>query len=132
MIWWVYRCIIGGDAINIVKVGLIQINNAFSNSYYLPYSVGLLESYFKKYSKKADKFEFLEPIYCRMPIKDMVKKVENADIIAISAYAWNFNGSLEIAKRIKKKNENVLIIVGGPQIPDNAEKFLRRNPYVGK
>ena len=28
-----------------IKVGLVQINNSFSGQSYLPYSVGLLESY---------------------------------------------------------------------------------------
>ena len=60
----------------------------------------------------------------------MVKKVEKADIIGMSAYAWNLMATLEIAKRIKKKNPNVLIIFGGPHVPDNAESFLNEHSYI--
>lgn len=34
-----------------IKVGLVQINNSFSNQNYLPYSVGLLQAYAQKYAQ---------------------------------------------------------------------------------
>lgn len=113
-----------------VKVGLVQINNTFTNSFYFPYSVGLLQAYFLKHAKHSDAFEFLDPIFCRLPINNIVTQLEEAEIVAFSTYAWNFMISLEIAKNLKKKNSDVLSIFGGPHVPDGAEEFLRKYPFI--
>ena len=76
-----------------IKVGLIQINNSFSDSHYLPYSTGLLQAYYEKYGKNND-FDFLNHIYRRLPIKNIVAYYLKAYIVAFSAYSWNFMISL--------------------------------------
>ena len=35
-----------------------------------------------------------------------------------------------IAKKLKALNKNVKIIFGGPQVPNNAEKFLRNHKFI--
>lgn len=114
-----------------VKVGLVQVNNSFSNQNYLPYSVGLLQAYAQKYLADKAAFKFLLPIYKRIPIKIAEQKLSDADIVFFSTYTWNIKISLEIAKRIKKKRPKTLIAFGGPQVPNkNSEKFLREHPFV--
>ena len=80
-----------------IKIGLVQINNSFSNACYFPYSVGLLATYFNKYSLIADEFEFLKPIFKRVSVQSAVNQLKYADIVAFSAYGWNYRLSLEIA-----------------------------------
>lgn len=114
-----------------VKVGLVQVNNSFSNQNYLPYSVGLLQAYAQKYLADKDAFKFLLPIYKRIPVKTAEQTLSDADIVFFSAYTWNINISLEIAKRIKQKRPKTLIVFGGPQVPNkNSEQFLREHPFV--
>lgn len=113
-----------------IKVGLVQINTTFSNSYYFPYSVGLLQAYFQKYAKHPNAFEFLDPIFSRMFVDKIVTQLEEAEIVAFSTCAWNSMISLDIAKRLKKKNPDVLISFGGPHVPDKAEKFLRTHLFI--
>ena len=40
------------------KITSFQINNGFSGSYYLPYSLGLLSSYYNKYTFEKRFFIF--------------------------------------------------------------------------
>ncbi len=113
-----------------LTIGFVQINNSFSGASYLPYSIGLLQSYIQKYSKNPELFKFLEPVYCRIDVNEAVEKFKKADIVGFSVYVWNFQLSLEIARKLKKVNKNITIIFGGPHVPDNAETFLRSNNFI--
>ena len=113
-----------------IKVGLVQINSSFSNQSYLPYSVGILQAYTQKHDINRDRFSFLLPIYSRVPVRDAAEALSNADVVAFSTYVWNFKISIEIAKLLKFYNPNVLIIFGGPQVPNSSEQFLRQHPFI--
>lgn len=113
------------------RVGLVQINNSFSNQNYFPYSVGLLQAYAQKYLSDNGAFEFLLPIHKRIPIESAMEKLLKTDIVFFSIYTWNIKLSLEIAKRIKINKPGILIVFGGPQVPNkNTEEFLRKYPFI--
>ena len=113
-----------------MKIGLVQINNSFSNQNYLPYSVGLLQTYVCKYAQDPDQFDFLPPVYKRLPVAAAVEYLLEADLVGFSAYVWNIRISLEIAKNLKARKPEILIVFGGPQVPDRGEDFLRTNPFI--
>lgn len=113
-----------------IKVGMLQINNSFSNQSYFPYSVGFLQAYAQRYLEHPDNFEFLPPIYSRIPIKVAVEKLFGADILFFSAYVWNMRLSLKIAEEIKKLRPEVVIVFGGPHVPNNIKPFLKANTFV--
>lgn len=116
-----------------ISVGLVQINNSFSGQNYLPYSVGIIQAYCNKYidsKKNKDVFKFLLPIYKRIPINVAEQKLSSANIIFFSIYTWNINISLEIAKRIKQKNLDTMIIFGGPEVPNESNEFLRKYSFI--
>ena len=80
----------------------------------------------KKYVKNKEKYTFLEPLFKRMSVKDAINIYFKADIVGFSfLYSWNEQISLLIAKKLKAINKNIKIIFGGPQVPNNAEEFLR-------
>lgn len=112
------------------KIGLVQINNSFANQNYFPYSIGILQAYAEKYLKK-DNFEFLLPIYKRIPLEKALQQLSDSDIVFFSTYTWNIKISLEIAKQIKKDKPETITVFGGPEIPiRNTENFLQTNPCV--
>jgi radical SAM superfamily enzyme YgiQ (UPF0313 family) len=115
---------------SLVKVGLVQINNNYSGQSYLPYSIGLLQSYVQANATNPLRYEFLIPVHLRMRVDEALSKLEGADIVGFSAYVWNIRLSLEIARRIKEANPSTLIVFGGPQVPNNAEIFLRKNSFI--
>ena len=106
------------DNKELLKVGLVQINNSFSGQNYLPYAVGLLQAFVQKYAKYPQRYEFLLPVYSRIPVKRMVDHLLGADVIGFSIYVWNIRISLEVARQIKQLRPETLIVFGGPQVPD--------------
>ena len=118
---------------NKIKIGMVQVNNSFSDQNYLPLSLGFLVSYAEFHCKNFNDFDFLNPIYKRVPIKDAVEQYKDCDIVAFSVYVWNNNISMRIAKALKKVNPNILILVGGchiPERPEYIEKYMNDNPQV--
>jgi radical SAM superfamily enzyme YgiQ (UPF0313 family) len=113
-----------------VKVGLVQINNNYSGQSYLPYSIGLLQSYVQANATNPLRYEFLIPIHLRVPVEEALIKLNGADIVGFSAYVWNIRLSLEIARRFKEVNPFAVIVFGGPQVPNHAESFLRKNSFI--
>ena len=74
-----------------IKVGLVQVNNSFTNQNYFPYSVGTLQAYAQKHLANIDDFEFLLPIYKRITVEEAVEKLSDAKIVFFSVYVLNFN-----------------------------------------
>jgi radical SAM superfamily enzyme YgiQ (UPF0313 family) len=117
----------GGRA---VTVGLVQINNSFSGQNYLPYSVALLEGYVRRKAKDPDRYRFRLPIYKRIAIRRAVDQLVDCDVVGFSTYVWNGQISLEIARRLKARRPDILVVFGGPHVPDQPEEFLRANPCI--
>jgi len=114
-----------------IKLGMVQINNSFSRQSYFPYSVGILQACLKESLSASDRFEFLLPIYSRLPVKSAAKHLSGADIACFSTYVWNVKLSLAIAEEIKKNKPETLVVFGGPHVSDSeSEYFLRSNPFV--
>src|SRR4051812_19043199 len=113
-----------------LKVGLVQINNSFSGQNYLPYSIALLQTYVQKFAADPGLYEFLTPLYKRVRIADAVEALKGADLVGFSTYVWNGRISLEIARRLKAIKPGIVIVFGGPHVPDQPEQFLRANPQI--
>lgn len=113
-----------------LKVGLVQINNSFSGQNYLPYSIALLQTYVQKFAVDPSRFEFLTPLYKRVRIADAVDALKDADLVGFSTYVWNGRISLEIARRLKALKPGIVIVFGGPHVPDQPEALLRANPQI--
>jgi hypothetical protein len=110
-----------------LEVGLVQINNSFSGQNYLPYSVALLEGYVRQQAANPGRYRFRLPIYKRIAISAAVEQLVDCDIVGFSTYVWNAQISLEIARRLKVRRPDILIVFGGPHVPDQPEEFLRAN-----
>lgn len=106
------------------------VNKSVDSSVYVPYSVGLLQAYVEEHAPDPSRYEFLMPLFKPVLIETAVSHLASADVVGFSAYIWNINLSLAIAKALKKQYPDKLIVFGGPQVPDHAEDFLRENPFI--
>lgn len=100
--------------------------------HWLPYSVGLLWSYASKFKTIQDNFTVQDILFKRDPINSVITKITEPDIVCFSNYMWNWEYNKVLAKTIKEKYPNCLIIFGGPQVTDKPfEKlFFTKHPYV--
>lgn len=116
-----------------IVIGSAQINNGFSGQYYLPYSIGILQAYIQ-HNAKEQRYHFLDTIYKRELLNECVNKLKKSDIVFFSIYVWNEKISLKIGEELKKINKDILLVYGGPSVPDNkfglAENFLKENNFI--
>ncbi|MDO8495033.1 MAG: radical SAM protein [bacterium] len=108
-----------------IKVGLVQVNNEFSGQCYLPYSVGILQSYAQTNLDQPQNYEFMVPIYKRTSVASTVASLVEADIVGFSTYVWNFEISKAIATELKRQKPETVIVFGGPHVPDQMKQFTR-------
>lgn len=117
----------------VMKNGLPVLKPSYSlpgSFVYLPYSVGLLQSYVQKHAQHPQQYQFLMPIYSPMAVSEAVQQLQGAQVVGFSAYIWNIRLSLAIARALKEQNPKTLIVFGGPQVPDHAQDFLRENRFI--
>jgi len=100
-----------------VKV-LISNPSLHPNSVWPCYLLARFKTYIDcDYENKVD-VEWLDPLY----LHDVVLPPEDYDILVISCYVWNYEKQIELARQVKKKNPNVFVFAGGPQVPFNDKK----------
>ena len=113
-----------------MNIGLVQINESFAEQNYLPYSIGLMQSYAEKYYIGKEPLNFKDLIYKRTNVSDIISKLYDCDVVGFSIYIWNEQISLKIAQELKKINPSCLIIFGGPQVPEESEEFLINHKFI--
>lgn len=112
------------------KIWLTQINNTYGKGCFLPYSVGLLQAYALTFPEIRDAYEFKGFFYLREPIEDMIARMDSPDVFGASCYIWNNRITLALAKAVKEKWPNCLIVLGGPHVPNRSEGYFIEHPYV--
>ena len=135
-----------------IKIGLVQANVSFDDEnkrqYYLPLSIGYMQTHAQRYLKNPEDFEFLIQVYKpenRKNTNILAEKLSEAQIVAFSAYTWNFQFSLLMAREIKRRNPSCVIVFGGPHVPgviqrrmpngiqffpERVEEFHRKYPFI--
>lgn len=84
-------------------------------NYWLPYSVGCIWAYAQQYSEIQENFELTALHYRRRPVEEVLNSIDNPTVAGFSCYNWNEEYCLEIARAIKKRWPQCVIVFGGPQ-----------------
>ena len=117
------------------NIYLFEIEDILANQAKLPYRTGLIWSYcieiekIKKNYKLDGWFWFRDE---RNTPESIFKKISNPSVVALSCFVWNWNWNINVAKKIKDKWPNCLIVFGGwqPPIADRSKGFFKQYPYV--
>lgn len=94
-----------------------------SNVVYLPYVSGLLQAFAQTFPVLRDNYDFQSHIFIRDSVENIMKRIENPDVMAFSVCIWNHQISLAVAKAVKEKYPSCKIIFGGPQ-PQKKDKEI--------
>lgn len=112
------------------NVYLAQINVTYSDRIaYFPYAAGCIAAYALNNAEFNKKFNIGELLFLRENTDDALKRIENPFIVGFSCYIWNMEYNLTLARKIKKKYPDCLIVFGGHNIPFNTE-VLEKEPCV--
>lgn len=113
-----------------ISCQLAQFNNNYGNQFYIPYSIGVLASYARQDPRIADEVAFLPFLYRRESPEQIALRIGTVDVLGLSCYVWNWRLSMAVASHVRRRNPDVLIIVGGPHVPEKEAGFLAANPDI--
>lgn len=119
-----------------LQVALVQPNFKIGGGsfvgYWLPYSVGCLWSYANQYDWVQNSFTLKEIIFKREQPSNVVDRLQDCKVVFFSNYMWNWEYNKHVAKSLKDKNPNIIIVFGGPQVTNRPqeEKFFDNHSYV--
>ncbi len=105
------------------RVYFIQANLSYGKAYYLPYATGCLAAYAWQFESINTEYEIAEFIFKRDPVEKVMAELKEPSVVAFSCYTWTFEYNKTLAKRIKEKYPDCLIIFGGHSISENVDVF---------
>lgn len=98
---------------------------------YLPLSSGILHSYAETNPKVANAYNVMPYLFHRDKPGEILRKyTETPHVAAFSVSMWNEALSLHIAKELKARFPEVLVVYGGPQVPFQAEAYLTKHAFI--
>lgn len=106
-----------------------QVNYSYGKSAHLPYTAGQLSAYAFADNDVAENYRLENIFFLREPVDDILRKIENPSVAAFSTYMWNFNFNKEVARRIKEKYPECVIIFGGHHVAPGGG-MLTECPYI--
>ena len=105
------------------RIYFTQINNVIAEATFLPLSVAYIWEYCRS---NVEGWELGDIIFERDTVENYMENIKDPDVFAISTYVWNWNISQELARAVKNKYPNCLIVMGGPQVPYD-QTWLSKN-----
>ena len=103
------------------NVYFVQVGFAFDKSVYLPYATGTIVAYCKSLPEITADYAFPEIIFRRDDIDNIVNGMDNPYIVAFSTYVWNVEFNKALAKAVKEKYPDCIIVFGGHSVSDRME-----------
>ena len=91
-----------------ISVQLVQLNYKYGDQVYLPYSVGVLQTFVKQKKEIRENYNFKEFIFLRENVSNIANKIGQVDILGVSCYMWNWRISLKLAEEVRRKNPNCM------------------------
>jgi len=114
------------------QVYLFEISDITENQVKLPYSTGLIWGQCILDNTIKSNYELGGWIYYRDVIDKIMNKIDNPSVVGFSNFVWNTHINYKLAKKIKEKYPNCLIVFGGQGTPksDKVFNFFIEHPYV--
>jgi putative methyltransferase len=108
------------------RVYLIGLNNVP----FLPLVAGQLRAYAEQDPLVAATFTFVDPVFLPAPPQQLANEIIDPDVLGLSCYVWNFRRQMKVAQLVKRRHPNVLVVAGGPHVPDSPGTFFAEFPWV--
>lgn len=112
------------------RVYFNEYNVLLSNTVYLPLASGLLKAYVQSIPSLAAAYDFMPILYKRDLPENILAQVANPSVAAFSVSSWSEQLSLTVARTIKERYPECLVVFGGPQVPFVAEEYFAQHSFV--
>ena len=111
------------------NVYFVQVGFEFDGSVYLPYAVGTIIAYCKENPQIKSEYAFPEIIFKREKLSSAMDKIHSPFMVAFSCSVWNMEYNKALAKRIKEKYPQCIIVFGGHSVSEDG-KLLEAESYI--
>jgi len=112
------------------NIYFVQAGNLFGRNVYLPYAAGCVAAYAWNNPVIQKNYRLGRFIFLREPVAEVIASLEEPFLIAFSNYAWNFEYHKTLAKAVKERWPDCLILFGGHQISNESFSQLNEYPFV--
>lgn len=97
---------------------------------FVPYAFGLLKSFADQDPVTASAYCWHAPLTDPEPVDTVVSRIVNPDLLCLSCYVWNHNQQMAVARRVKARYPDCLVVCGGPHVPDHPGDYFSRFPQL--
>ncbi len=116
------------DASN--KIYLTQFSVVIEDQFiFLPYSAGCVWAYCEQ-MKTVSRDALGGLLFIKEPIDQIIEQFDNPSIVGFSHYIWNENYNDTLARKIKERWPECMIVYGGPQVPDVIDTWYTEHDFV--
>lgn len=112
------------------RVYFNEYNILMENSAYLPIVSGLLRAYAETLPEIQASYTFLPFFYHLDAPTNILSQYKDPDVAAFSLSMWNEQLNLHIAREIKARYPECLIVFGGAQVPQYPADYFKQFPFI--
>ena len=111
------------------NIYFVQVGFEFDGSVYLPYAVGTIIAYCQEIPEIKSEYKFADIIFKREKLAYAINKISDPYIVAFSCSVWNMEYNKTLAKMIKEKYPECIIVFGGHSVSEDAS-LLSSEDYI--
>jgi putative methyltransferase len=111
---------------------LISTPGKVSSAVYLPTVWGILKSYGEQRPAIRESYSWLDPVVIKSATSTMLAPYRDVpiDVLGLSCYCWNTASNFALARAVKERNPDCLVVVGGPDPDYRQPGFFAAHPYI--
>ena len=105
------------------NVYFVLANKAYGKALYLPYASACLAAYAWQFDEIKENYRLCGFFFKRDPIDEVLSAMKAPDVVALTYYMWTAEYNKRLARAIRKKYPDCLIVVGGHEISPQKDPF---------
>lgn len=111
------------------NIYFVQVGFEFDGSVYLPYAAGTIIAFCQNDPGIKSEYKFSDIIFKREKLSSAMGKISDPYIVAFSCSVWNMEYNKTLAKMIKDRYPDCIIVFGGHSVSEDAS-LLETENYI--
>lgn len=110
---------------------LVQVVDSYGPNKFLPLAIAYQWLYAQQDPLVQARWECRDVLIEKLPINHWLESMkETPHLVAMSCYVWNWEYNQALARAIKQRWPDCVIVVGGPQVDKHDPALVRKNSWI--
>jgi len=110
---------------------LVQVVDDYGLNKFLPLAIAYQWLYAAQQPGVTEQWRVVDTLIEKLPIEQYVDSLaDDVHMMAMSSYVWNFNYNNELAKAVKRRFPDCVIVIGGPEVNKHDPDLVRDRPWI--